>query len=218
MKKIIVILMVLCLAFSAYADIVFFDVGGGYHAGITPKEENTTVISSVSVGATARIMFLDNVGLYVHGNIALPQVIHSYEGGDSVSTKPGYDVFLGYDGLVGVALMPVKTDRFGLLLAPGFHIGGLYLCERDAAEGSYAYKGSKTQVDFGVGADISGEIYFTKNMYGRLGVLMAWDFYSYQETEHDLETIWGEREWEKNNTGNTNAFIIQPTVSFGFRL
>lgn len=113
MKKIFVILIVLCLTFSAYADIVLFDVGGGYHAGITPLEKSTTAISSVSLGATARLMFLDGVGLYLHGNIAFPQSIQSFADGNSVSTKPGYDVFLGYDTLIGVALMPVKTNSFG---------------------------------------------------------------------------------------------------------
>lgn len=69
-----------------------------------------------------------------------------------------------------------------------------------------------------MGIDISGELYFTKNVYGRLGVLAAWDFYSYQEVEEELNTVFGEKDWEKNNTGNTNTFVIQPTVAIGFRL
>lgn len=218
MKKIFVILIVLCLTFSAYADIVLFDVGGGYHAGITPLEKSTTAISSVSLGATARLMFLDGVGLYLHGNIAFPQSIQSFADGNSVSTKPGYDVFLGYDTLIGVALMPVKTNSFGLLLAPGVHIGGLYMSETNSSGDSFRYKSSKTEANFGVGIDISCELYFTKNVYGRLGVLAAWDFYSYQEVEEELNTVFGEKDWEKNNTGNTNTFVIQPTVAIGFRL
>lgn len=158
------------------------------------------------------------MGLYLHGNIAFPQSIQSFADGNSVSTKPGYDVFLGYDTLIGVALMPVKTNSFGLLLAPGVHIGGLYMSETTSSGDSFRYKSSKTEANFGVGIDISGELYFTKNVYGRLGVLVAWDFYSYQEVEEELNTVFGEKDWEKNNTGNTNTFVIQPTVAIGFRL
>jgi hypothetical protein len=191
-----------------------FEIGIGYH-----NDAETQTVSGVEAKRTVPSFAInfawkdfptERAGIAIYGNILFPHELTISAQGQSVTVdKSAYDFLLGLDGLIGPAFILYKNKNFCLPLAVGIHYHRLW---------GLVDSTSIVTNKIGLGANLSGEYHFHKNVYLYGRIQLSMDFYSWGTEEAAVYTPErGYSSESKSASGSLFAFSIEPCLGIGFQ-
>lgn len=203
MKKFIAIFFVLALtvfSVSATENFIEFDFS------IPIKTRQDYKKTSIGLGLSYRAMFNDLLGFYTAADFVMPMELKL---GDVTTKKKdwGKDTkYLGFDFMAGIAIVPVRMEKFKLLVAPVVHFD-MEFNNTKTALGSSGYQ----NMSLGAGGNAMAEFHFSEKFYISGGIGFYYDFLNWAKvTVLDVSS-----EWEKLN--ETTFFTFQPRFGIGTR-
>ncbi|MBR7064529.1 MAG: hypothetical protein IKI31_05225, partial [Treponema sp.] len=114
--------------------------------------------------------------------------------------------YLGFDFMAGIAIVPVRMEKFKLLVAPVVHFD-MEFNNTKTTLGSSGYQ----NMSLGAGGNAMAEFHFSEKFYISGGIGFYYDFLNWAKvTVLDVSS-----EWEKLN--ETTFFTFQPRFGIGTR-
>jgi hypothetical protein len=157
---------------------------------------------SFSLGFAGISHFNDFVGLGVYDNFVFPRELSGAINGTKAELKRAdYDLIFGVGMLLGPVFTLYANERVRIPLAAGPHFFML-----TASTGPASMLGR----EFGLGANIGIEYYFTNRIYVLGRVEGTWDFLASTR----IYTAYG----SASNSGRITGLGVNPNVGIGFKL
>lgn len=207
MKKIFTFLLVSLFTAGLFAAGTKYE-SFGFHFSIPYLYETQTesgikvetTMSSIGFGIHSLSMYSDKIGLYVNGDLVLPQTIEikaSYGGrSETISiNKDDYKSIYGVAAFFGPAFKLSESKSSLVTLAPGLHYNMIN------AEGSSTVKTYLV----GIGANIQDSLFFSNRGYFTFGIDLVYDFYGKVISNGSSQEI------------ESTDFYITPRIGAGLR-
>ena len=157
--------------------------------------------SGVGFDLSYRAMFTENVGLYANAGLILPQKTEVKGDYEYTLEASDTDSWVGFNGFIGCAIMPVNKDKFGLTVAPG-----LVLVSQTI---DYGHDVKTTATMLGLGCNVGFDIYLNDSLYIKPAIGLDLLFHDWTEQEVGSHS-------EKDDEGVAYLYC-KPSFSFGFR-
>ena len=196
MKKVVVVLCMMCCLVGAFAKTNTFEIGYGFNDILeTVKYDGnrvkTNLLGTGFVLAGSTVKDGEAIGTYASVGFNMPQKIKLTVNGESAfATKNDFSQLWSLDLLVGPCFDIVKTEKNVLTVAAGYHMALTMIASEDDV----------TLVpSSGLGVNLSYAYYLTDGFYVKVGSDFAYDFYNVI------------------NQATLSMLFVTPKISIGFR-
>lgn len=242
MKRIFVLLNLFAAGFCfGQAGHWSLELAGGYSAYSIENDGEFTSVNGYSFGMSGIIFAGDNLGVGMYVNfVYLPQIggtnltrMAVYETvAENVIKNGGDNSLSGFDFLMGPTFMLYNSDKIKVPFTIGCHVYGFTAVTEKDLSGlknnrpsgltyfplGYYEKIDYTEVNCGLGFNISLEWHFSKQVYLLGRIQGGGDFINYHSKE-ETRKIWAEsfvrpEDWD---IGWSNAWGIMPQLGIGVR-
>jgi hypothetical protein len=164
-----------------------------------------TAMSTIAVNFSGISFYTEKVGIGAYADIIFPQKMKISALGQSASVdSSAYDFLMALDMLIGPAFLAYKNEKFSLPIAVGFH--GMQLW-------SVVNSLSTNGLEFGLGANITGECNITNNLYLLARLQLTLDFFSINTVEQYV----GYNKIKTTDFATMTTWGLNPTLGIGFQ-